>query len=76
MPTQFYEMNLHGKDHIKEILYLDNKKSFTFNISPTSFFQTNIFQAEKMYSLAINILKKTDGKIDITPMMRNKVSFT
>jgi 23S rRNA (uracil1939-C5)-methyltransferase len=35
-----------GKDHIRESL-----EDFTFKISPKSFFQTNTYQAEKLYQI-------------------------
>jgi 23S rRNA (uracil1939-C5)-methyltransferase len=57
--TQFYEILLKGRDHIKEELVIDtgkNKRELTFKISPTSFFQPNPAQAEKLYSLALQML--------------------
>ena len=57
-PTNFYEMHLHGPDHIREILQIDlnpseKKHSLFFKISPTAFFQPNSMQAEQLYSLAL-----------------------
>lgn len=49
-PTQFYEIILHGNDHIKE--KIDN---CTFSISPTAFFQPNTAQAEKLYQAALKM---------------------
>jgi 23S rRNA (uracil1939-C5)-methyltransferase len=58
-PTQFYEMHLHGPDHLLEKMHLslDQPVEFTFKISPTSFFQPNTFQAEKLYSEALNMIR-------------------
>lgn len=58
-PTQFYEMHLSGPDHIQETLYIDTgtiKRSLTFKISPTSFFQPNSIQAEILYSQALKLI--------------------
>lgn len=53
-PTQFYEHILYGKDHITEELWLSSK--LKVKISPDSFFQPNTFQAENLYSHAIQML--------------------
>jgi 23S rRNA (uracil1939-C5)-methyltransferase len=58
-PTQFFEMLLHGKDHIIEKIDLPHK-SYQFKISPSSFFQPNTLQAEKLYTEACNLLKPID----------------
>ena len=58
-PSQFFEMLLAGPDHITERLdiQLDGKiHSMQFKISPTSFFQPNTFQAEKLYSTGLQAL--------------------
>jgi 23S rRNA (uracil1939-C5)-methyltransferase len=55
-PTQFYEMHLGGPDHIVEQLHLQGGKLF-FKISPSSFFQPNTLQAEKLYDTALNLLE-------------------
>lgn len=61
-PTQYYEMHLAGPDHICEELFIENSagesQSFRFTISPTSFFQPNTAQAEKLYSRAIQMAAK------------------
>ncbi|MES2344837.1 MAG: 23S rRNA (uracil(1939)-C(5))-methyltransferase RlmD [Chlamydiota bacterium] len=57
--TQFYEIHLRGKDYIKEELLIDTgrrKRALTFKISPTSFFQPNPTQAEKLYSAALQMV--------------------
>jgi 23S rRNA (uracil1939-C5)-methyltransferase len=54
-PTQFFEMHLSGPDHIIEDLYL-NEGILSFKISPSSFFQPNTFQAEKLYDAALSML--------------------
>ncbi len=54
-PTQFYEMHLGGPDHIVEELHLQGGK-LSFKISPSSFFQPNTFQAERLYDTALRLL--------------------
>jgi 23S rRNA (uracil1939-C5)-methyltransferase len=54
-PTQFYEMHLGGPDHIVEQLHLQGG-NLSFKISPSSFFQPNTLQAEKLYDTALNLL--------------------
>jgi 23S rRNA (uracil1939-C5)-methyltransferase len=54
--TQFYEMHLNGSEWIQEKLTVFNK-TFTFNISPTAFFQPNTVQAEKLYETALSFLE-------------------
>ncbi|MBS0651090.1 MAG: 23S rRNA (uracil(1939)-C(5))-methyltransferase RlmD [Verrucomicrobia bacterium] len=58
-PTQFFEMHLHGPDHIAEKLNIDTGSRLAelqFKISPTSFFQPNTLQAEKLYSAALKLV--------------------
>lgn len=62
--TQFFEILLSGKDQIEEILYLQTDpnvpaKPLYFDVGPTSFFQPNTLQAERLYSLAIQHLHLT-----------------
>ncbi len=56
-PTQFFEMHLHGPDHILEKMVLsglgEGPIELCFKISPSSFFQPNTFQAEKLYSAGL-----------------------
>jgi 23S rRNA (uracil1939-C5)-methyltransferase len=56
--TQFFEMHLEGPDHLLEKLSLDldPPRELSFKISPTSFFQPNTFQAEKLYSAALRMV--------------------
>lgn len=56
-PTQFYEMLLYGPDTIRETLDIASspQKKLNFQISPTSFFQPNTRQAEKLYSQALQM---------------------
>lgn len=55
-PTQFFEHNVNGPDHITEILTVGGKE-LTFKISPSSFFQPNTEQAEAIYNQALHLLK-------------------
>ncbi len=58
-PTQFFEMHLHGPDHITEKLNIDTGRcaaQLQFKISPTSFFQPNTMQAEKLYATALKLV--------------------
>lgn len=55
-PTQFFEMHLHGPDHILEQLMI-GCKTLTFKISPTSFFQPNAQQAEKLFLAALQAVQ-------------------
>jgi len=57
-PTQFYEMQLFGKDHIEEHLTIaagEYTKTYKFKISPTAFFQPNSKQAEHIYGAALSL---------------------
>lgn len=57
-PTQFFEMHLHGPDHLLEkmTLALDKPVELSFKISPTSFFQPNTRQAETLYALGLKMV--------------------
>lgn len=60
MATSVYEMHLYGPDHIREILYIQvnpNEAPITlnFDVGPSTFFQPNSQQAEKLYSLALRL---------------------
>jgi 23S rRNA (uracil1939-C5)-methyltransferase len=59
-PTQFYEMHLYGTDYIREKLYIQTDPliepfSLIFHISPKAFFQPNTYQAEILYSTALQM---------------------
>ncbi len=54
-PTQFFEMHVHGPDHLLEKIHLGSRE-LTFKISPSSFFQPNTLQAEKLYSAALKMI--------------------
>lgn len=54
-PTQFFEMHLSGPDHLMEKCIIDGREFF-FKISPSSFFQPNTLQAEKLYSEALQMI--------------------
>ena len=62
MATNFYEMHLHGPEHIREILYVTSDAreppvELTFKISPAAFFQPNTRQAEQLYSAAMQLVE-------------------
>jgi 23S rRNA (uracil1939-C5)-methyltransferase len=61
-PTHFYEMHLAGPDHIIEELHLA-QGTLSFKISPSSFFQPNTLQAEKLYDAAMNLLRPLEPQI-------------
>jgi 23S rRNA (uracil1939-C5)-methyltransferase len=65
-PTQFYEMNLFGPDHIQEELKIcvkGREKSYRFKVSPTAFFQPNTLQAEKLYAKALEMAGSSPKKL-------------
>lgn len=60
MPTQFYDMHLSGPDHINEKLCMQIEGKvieLDCKVSPTSFFQPNTIQAEKLYQRAFSFLE-------------------
>ncbi len=65
--TNFYEMQLDGPDHISEIMHLPDqlqaKQAYTFNISPTAFFQPNTRQAEKLYTRVLEMVQPTSADL-------------
>lgn len=59
--TSFYEMLLHGPDHIREVLHVQTQPnqppvSLKFSVSPSAFFQPNTRQAEVLYSRGLQLL--------------------
>lgn len=64
VPTRFFEMHLGGADHIVEEMRLA-KGVLRFRISPSSFFQPNTLQAEKLYDAAISMLGEADVVYDL-----------
>ena len=67
-PTQFYEMHLHGPDHIIEKLQIQVQEQVVdlqFKISPTSFFQPNTLQAEKLYGAALSLVPPCQHVLDL-----------
>lgn len=68
MPTNFYEMLLHGPDHIREVLEVQISEDqaplkLHFHVSPTAFFQPNTIQAEKLYSVALQMAGVAEGAV-------------
>ena len=64
-PTQFFEILLQGPGVIRETLNVQAQQTQTpqalyFHIGPTSFFQPNPKQAERLYSLALQMANLTD----------------
>lgn len=53
-PTQFYEMHLTGPRNMYETITVGDQ-SYSFKISPPSFFQTNYRQMEKLYASAFEL---------------------
>jgi len=53
-PSEFYEMNLSGREYLLETLHIHDR-TFNFHISPSSFFQPNTLQAEKLYRRALEL---------------------
>ncbi|NGX38166.1 MAG: 23S rRNA (uracil-C(5))-methyltransferase RlmCD [Chlamydiae bacterium] len=65
-PTQFFEMHLHGPDHITERLEVElegQTHTLDFKISPTSFFQPNTVQAQKVYSEGLQMLSLCGARL-------------
>lgn len=58
VPTDFYEMSLSGPQTITENYHINNR-SYTFHISPSSFFQPNTHQAEKLIEKALAFASPT-----------------
>lgn len=63
MPTRFEEIALHGQPWIHERLHDRKGKPLFFTIRPSSFFQPNTLQAEKLYTQALNLVQLTDNEI-------------
>lgn len=66
--TQFFEMELWGPDSIEEILYIQKSaaspaEKLVFALSPSAFFQPNPTQAEKLYSLSLQLLDISKGSV-------------
>lgn len=57
-PTQFYEMQLYGPDHIREQML-----SLQFKISPSAFFQPNTRQAERLYARALEMAQIPENSV-------------
>ncbi len=57
--TNFFEMTLYGKSYFEETLRIHfgdrEPKNLTFRVSPTSFFQPNTLQAERLFSRALEL---------------------
>lgn len=70
-PTQFFEMHLSGEETIEETLRVTGPSgtshTLNFSISPSAFFQPNTWQAEKLYSTALQLaeVQPTDLVLDL-----------
>lgn len=67
-PTSFYEMHLYGPEYLREELSIQvhpgvPPERLSFHISPSAFFQPNTFQAEKFYSLALQMAEATKNSV-------------
>jgi len=65
-PTQFFEMLVDGPDHITERLSIalnGEIHTLDFKISPTSFFQPNTLQAQKLYSAGLGMLTLEGARV-------------
>ncbi len=68
MSTNFYEMLLYGPDHIEETLDIridpdGPPTTFKFVVGPSVFFQPNPRQAERFYSLALQLAKIRENTV-------------
>lgn len=68
VPTNFYEMLIHGPDHIREVLHIQDQAEqpahhFNFRVSPSAFFQPNTKQAEQLYSKALQLIQIPDNSL-------------
>lgn len=61
-PTEFLERTLYNRSFIFEKMRILDKE-LLFKISPSSFFQPNTFQAEKLYSLALSLANVTSESV-------------
>ena len=67
VPTRFEETVLSGPGFLKETLTIDKGggrvEQLTFKVSPFAFFQPNPKQAERLYSLAIQLADLKGGEV-------------
>lgn len=65
-PTQFYEILLQGEPHFHEELEINGRR-LRFALSPTSFFQPNTAQAQKIYTQALSLagVRSEDHVLDL-----------
>lgn len=62
-PTWTEENLLLGKPALTEVLYLENGQKLEFDILPQAFFQTNTKQAEKLYSIVVELAGLTGKEV-------------
>lgn len=60
--SKFYEWRVYGEEFLREKLSVLDKE-FIFQVSPTAFFQPNTKQAEKLYSLALDLAKLSSNDV-------------
>lgn len=54
-PTQFYEMVLYGRDHVREEIRLSACETIHCRVSPSAFFQPNRFLFSRLYQTALEL---------------------
>jgi 23S rRNA (uracil1939-C5)-methyltransferase len=63
-PTQFIERHLAGPTYIREELHIAGRV-YTFQISPSSFFQPNTYQAQRLYAEVLSHVAPGERVLDL-----------